>query len=778
MIDSILVKTRQWFFGLLFILVPLILTPWNYELFEYNKMMIVYGLTVLILATWVIPSARKKQFVFVRTPFDIPIAAFVLSQLVSALFSTDPHVSWFGYYSRFNGSMLSVIAYTILFFISVSHFTSGKQTDENKTDSSEKNQNAVMLFFRTIVFTGTVVAFYGLLERMGIDKHLWVQDVQSRVFSTLGQPNWLAAYLVAISPIAWFFTLKSQISHTDMKTHKRFRIVWNWEFILWSLTSLLFFFVLLSTRSRSGLLGFAVAEGIFWGTLFIQKIREQLSQKGKSTDSFPAPAYTISFLVIHFLFAGTVFLNGSYIDAIDKHFTLDSLVKRITARAPIITTQPDSADKPSGTLLEYGGTESGTIRKYVWQAAITAWKSTTKTFLIGTGTETFAWAFFRFRPVAHNLTSEWDYLYNKAHNEYLNYLTTTGIFGLGSYLVFIMFVIGWFIRSVFLNPGNLKSPQKYKNYQTDTQHSIHTDGNLSVTSQHIVLTFLISAIFAGWSSILITNFFGFSVVIIQLFFFLFPIFLFILTVYQKTLLSGMKPTFNTYTIHIPDKISPVLPYAMFALGVFLIFRLSAFWYADTLFARGYRLNHSDLPGPARPLFEHAISLNPGEPLYHDELAGSLASLAVQAIASKDTTNATTLINASISESNTAILTSPVNVNFWKTRTKIFYALSAYDQKAYDAAIDALTQARVLSPNDPKILYNLAVLYGQGGKTDKAIETLKETKAMKPNYKDAYYALFVFYNERKDTVKAKTELTEYLTKVDPTDTEFKKILESL
>ena len=57
-----------------------------------------------------------------------------------------------------------------------------------------------------------------------------------------------------------------------------------------------------------------------------------------------------------------------------------------------------------------------------------------KAYLIGTGTETFAFAFYRYRPAGHNLTAN-GILYNKAHNEYLNYLATTGLFGLASYLL-------------------------------------------------------------------------------------------------------------------------------------------------------------------------------------------------------------------------------------------------------------------------------------------------------------------------------------------------------
>ena len=54
--------------------------------------------------------------------------------------------------------------------------------------------------------------------------------------------------------------------------------------------------------------------------------------------------------------------------------------------------------------------------------------------LFGTGVETFAYSYNFVRPLTHNLTSEWDYVYNKAHNEYFNYLATTGFIGLISYL--------------------------------------------------------------------------------------------------------------------------------------------------------------------------------------------------------------------------------------------------------------------------------------------------------------------------------------------------------
>ncbi|MCJ7740588.1 hypothetical protein MUP32_04720, partial [Candidatus Microgenomates bacterium] len=86
-------------FYLLFFLVPLVLTPYNFELFEYNKMMLTYGLTVVIIGAWLIKMVANRKIQIRRTPFEIPLLLFLISQIVSTVFSIDKHVSLFGYYS-------------------------------------------------------------------------------------------------------------------------------------------------------------------------------------------------------------------------------------------------------------------------------------------------------------------------------------------------------------------------------------------------------------------------------------------------------------------------------------------------------------------------------------------------------------------------------------------------------------------------------------------------------------------------------------------------------
>ncbi len=673
-------------FILLAILVPLILTPINYELFEYNKMMFTYGITAVIVAAWVSKIIAQKRLFIARTPFDIPIGLFVLSQFISTLFSMDPIVSWFGYYSRFNCGMLSIICYTLLFYAYVTNVT--------------KEFGKKMLF--SILGSATIVAIYGVLQHFGIDKHIWVQDVQARVFSTLGQPNWLAAYLVALLPITLALTLNSQFPIPNNQHGKKLLLSF-----VYCVLCIVYFITLLFTRSRSGLAAFAVVDLLFWGLLLILKpagIPKQVRDDKKK-----------AFVICHLSFVICLFIFGTGIPKFDTIFK-----KNQSAPPPVI----------SGPVLESGGPESGVIRKYVWEGAMNAWKATPKNMLIGTGTETFAFAFYKYKPIGHNQTSEWDFLYNKAHNEYLNFLATTGILGLGTYLFLIGSIIYWFIKNAN--------------------------------------TIVVIGLFSGWISLLITNFFGFSVVVTQLLFFLLPAAAYVHQV------SGIK--YKVLSIDLNKNAQRFFLFVAIFIITIILFLIALIWFADKTFATGYRLSRAGQYAKAYLPLRDSVQLNSFVPLYHDEYAVVLSSLALGAFESQDATLAGTLAVYSLTENDKALRLSSNNVNFWKSRTKIFYALATIDSSYLPQAIDALLHAQTLSPNDPKIVYNLAILYGKLGDTEKAVTNLLEAKRLKPNYKDAYYALYIFYKETKQLALAKEIIQTYLTTIDSRDEEFKKLVE--
>lgn len=717
-LEKISQKIIEYSFYTLFILTPLILTPWSYELFEFNKMITVYLLTTIIVGAWLIKMVTSRRFVFQRSFWDIPLLLFLFSQFLSFWFSVDRHTSFWGYYSRFNGGLLSIICYSLLYWAFVSNI--------NKTQTKQ--------LLKIILATGFIVAGYGIAQHFGVDAHLWVQDVKSRVFSTLGQPNWLAAWLAALIPLTWglalnpkFQTLNSKrFEHLEIRISNLFKTSsLGFRIFICYLLFTIYYLCLLFTRSRSGFLGFLAAFLVFWGAIFwLQRKNWRPIKK--------------SFLIFTFLFLLLTFITDySWIPLINKLKFAPSISKN---------KQTESQTKtPAASLLI---SESGDIRKVVWRGAIEIWRHYP---VFGTGPETFAYTYYWYRPREHNDLSEWDFLYNKAHNEYLNYAATTGTIGLISYLILIGSFLFWSIKNIKYKISNIKNTNKNSKIE------------ISATCC------LLFAFFSGFVSILVSNFFGFSVVPIQLIFFLFPAFA-VTFFYESKQNYKIKSPITTPQLLI-------IFFLIFAI-CYLTFNIVKYWRADAYFAQGEKLNKAGQYDLAFNSLQQAIKLRSKEPIYHDELAWSAANLAVIANQQKDSSLSTKFIQIALEESEQSLKTSPYHLNFWKTKAKIAWRLAEINPEYYKLALESLTYASKLAPTDPKIKYNLGLAYLALGENDQAIATLEEAVTLKPNYEDPRWALSLLYEQRGEIQKAREHLEYILKNINPLSQKAKEKLNAL
>ncbi|HSX09413.1 MAG TPA: hypothetical protein VLF93_04635, partial [Candidatus Saccharimonadales bacterium] len=333
------------------------------------------------------------------------------------------------------------------------------------------------------------------------------------------------------------------------------------------------------------------------------------------------------------------------------------------------------------------------------------------------------------------LTSEWDYLYNKAHNEYLNYLATTGLFGLVTYLGFIAIFLflgaKWFVNK----SGKKDKEAYYEAYAKSTP-----------------TTLIVIGIITGYLSILITDFFGFSVVIINLYVFIAPAFVF--------LLLGLLD--DKHQFAFPQAASKetrdlqVNPYQWTTIVIFIAIAcwmiIGLIWYrqADINYALGNNFDQVGQFSQAYPQLAQAVQMEPHEPVYEDELAINLGALSAGLYSQKNTTQAALLAKNAIALSDDVVANHPNNVVYWKDRVRLLYTLSASDTADtptyLQAAVQAINTAKSLAPTDAKISYNQGVLYGQAGDIQHAIQILSGTIQLKPNYTDAYVALGLFYHE--------------------------------
>lgn len=703
----------------------------------------------------------EKKFIFKRTLLDIPLMLFLISQGISTVYSIDPHVSLFGYYSRFNGGLLSAICYSLLYWAYVSNMN---------------YKNTLSSVF-SLMPSAILVSLYGIAQHFGIDKDLWVQDVQNRIFSTLGQPNWLAAWIIALIPLTWSLSLSSkiqipsttQIKKSNNQTYKSFQI-WNlntWKlFDYWYLViGILFFIVLLFTKSRSGLLGFLIADIIFWLLLFIHRPTTKhvilseavespkLSLRDFSRSNLKMFAICNLSFVICILAVGTPWSPSLF---------------KLLSNSPQPTTNKQSLSLRENQQLitNSGGTESGDIRKIVWQGALDIWKANP---ILGTGTETFGLSYYMYRPKAHNLTSEWDFLYNKAHNEYLNTAANTGTVGLMSYILLILFSLYQIINYQSSSYKQVKG----SNNQEVKQIGIFkfNDSKLFLDKQSLSLRDwnLKVGILTGYISILITNFFGFSVVPVSLLFFLFPAIAVGLQE-SKTMNYEIrtKPTF----IQLIGITFILLPSA------YCLFAVSNYYRSDLLYTKAISLSDSGNPIEAQRVFSEVLESSPSESVFWMESADTSAIIAAKALGDSDLELANLYIADTFTKSEFAISQSPNNVTYKKRFASSLLIFATYDPKYFKKAIDLLTEAIKLAPTDAKIHYNLGLAYAKNGNLKEAERIFKETIDLKNDYLNAYYGLGIALSESGNKAEAIKVYKYILENIDPNNSFAKSQLEEL
>src|SRR3990172_10462416 len=391
------------------ILTPLIFFSGNIEIFEVPKMHFVYLASTIILFSTLTKSAIEGKFLIPKNlPFFI-FLIFLLIQIISTFTSIDKFTSISGYPSRLNGGLLSQFAYLAIFYAGLVNL------------NFEKAKKLLIAAVMSALF----VSLWGVAGHFGRDpsclvladtftSDCWQEEFnpQLRIFSTLGQPNWLASYLVLILPFAIAFAMIF-----EKKLLKNF----------FAAVSVILFIALVMTTSRAGILGIFL--GIASLAVFVG--RESIRDNFKVVRII-----LLGFLAAILIFGGFLFSRIGEIISGDRISIIGDQTSQQTETQ--VTQQPK-------------GTESSEIRLIVWQGAIAAFK---KRPVLGFGPETFAYLYYLYRPLSHNQITEWNFFYNKAHNEFLNYLATVGALGTFFYVAFLVsvfFVL--FIRQREEEPG-------------------------------------------------------------------------------------------------------------------------------------------------------------------------------------------------------------------------------------------------------------------------------------------------------------------------------------
>lgn len=311
-------------------------------------------------AFWVV-TARPSIRINIA---DGAVMVFLVAQVISLIASTNPATSFVGEPLQRNGFVTWIAllaAYTVSRLVT-------------------RTRSRLIVFVGAAFVAGSVVALYGLVQLIGIDP-IWRSPATDRIFSTTGQPNWLASVLTLTIPLAVLLAGSTESTTLRIATIG---------------AGVIQIFVLGATLSRGGYLG--LMTGVIVGLIV-------LTAMGKWRDAVKlAAAMTI--------LAGAIVLILNNVSSRESRF--------------------DVIDR-AASALDLQGFE---VQRYIalWEVgfAIAADNA-----LLGTGQDTYAEQFpiYRDRVLDESLSSHFAaFRPESPHNLYVSIASGIGYVALGAFL--------------------------------------------------------------------------------------------------------------------------------------------------------------------------------------------------------------------------------------------------------------------------------------------------------------------------------------------------------
>ncbi len=472
------------------IVTPLFFNIYSSSVFEPDKLTTLRSIALVMAAVWLArwveerASGGPRSRLTWRTPLLLPTLFTVLVYLISTAFSVVPYTSFFGSYQRLQGTF-TTLSYIVIFLVILDRMRTRAQVDR---------------FITTLIVNSLPIALYGFVQHARRDPLPWGGDVTQRVASNMGNPIFVAAYMI----MAAFPTLARAVDAfrsllTDEKAGAS-------EVLRAAAYVFIFLVQVISiwyTHSRGPLMGLMMGLAV-WGFLGLLSLRRAARQEPHSVADLLADIRSgigfglasvlgaggvgvATYLLLRsaartnptlqwlpFVFAGLLF-GGAWLWAIVNQkgwrwLWASALVIVLLFAAGFLTVnlvEPVNAwaqEQPwMGRLDEVLQAETGTgkVRSLIWEGALrlilpheplqypattTHPEGRSDPFnvlrpLIGYGPESMYVAYNRFYPPLLGHYESRTASPDRSHNETLDSLVITGLLGFVAYL--------WMFGSLF-----------------------------------------------------------------------------------------------------------------------------------------------------------------------------------------------------------------------------------------------------------------------------------------------------------------------------------------
>lgn len=166
---------------------PVIFVTKLYDVFDLPKLVLLKMCLLCVLLPALLRSIARNEIKFTVTPFLVPLSFFSGIYALSTALSSYPYLSFIEFINTF-----SFVALACLVF----HYTP---------------RGDVRSYFLWLTLSTFIASAYAILQHLGIDPVAWDDpNIRFRSTSTLGNPDFLGAYLAMAFPFVLGFTLSAK----------------------------------------------------------------------------------------------------------------------------------------------------------------------------------------------------------------------------------------------------------------------------------------------------------------------------------------------------------------------------------------------------------------------------------------------------------------------------------------------------------------------------------------------------------------------------------------
>jgi tetratricopeptide (TPR) repeat protein/O-antigen ligase len=372
------------------VVVPLFFHVYSYRSFEPDKIALMRSVALVMGLAWVIKGLEVGSWrlevgswkLVLRLPLVLPTLFLAIVYIITTITSIAPQLSLWGSYHRMQGTY-TTLSYIAIFFL-VLH--------------ALRNRKQLHRLITAMLFTSLPISLYGIMQHYGLDPIAWTNigyEITARAISTMGNPIFVAAYLIMIVPLTAgrLMQLYSSIRR-GKRTASLYVLSGCYAFLL--VVQLL---CILFTQSRGPLLGLMGSAFFFFLLLATSR-----GKKGIALAVF-----------------GVAIILGLLLLALNLSDTTFESIQEMPYLGPL------------SSVLDFESPTSWQ-RILAWEGATNLVTADPRRATIGYGPETMIMALNPYLPPDLAILKP-DETFDRSHNETLDILATTGFMGFATYLL-------------------------------------------------------------------------------------------------------------------------------------------------------------------------------------------------------------------------------------------------------------------------------------------------------------------------------------------------------